>query len=189
MKQCAAVLRRSAQVVRLPASAFQPPNPAAYVHRRAAAQFRSDLFLLRLYPLHIDLNEKLVRMPRVLGPPWLPWPPNPETHDGRHMLLYKAAQAMLANEPDRLRILRTTVFVSKKNVHKLAVVRNRCRTRLIAALRDLVAQEAVIVADRYVYVFLAQARLYSAPISEIADTLRHALKHVSKVQNDVSIDS
>ncbi|WFD03224.1 hypothetical protein MOBT1_001913 [Malassezia obtusa] len=178
LRRALSTARRAAEVVRLPASAFQPPNPAAHVHRRPAAQFRCDMFALQLYPLHLAVHDAQTSMPRALGPPWLPWPPRRETHSARHVRLANAARAALADDPARVRMLRTTVFVSKKQVHKLAVVRNRCRTRLLAALRALVAAEEVPVHDRYVYVFLANAPLYAAPHEAIVAALRRALAHV-----------
>lgn len=178
---------RGVDLVRLPASAFQLPHPAAQVHKRPTARFRHAFFTLSLYPLQLAVPPNATSMPRAFGPPWLPWPPRPETHSARHIRLAEAAQAARAGVPDRVRILRTTVFVSKKEVHKLAVVRNRCRTRLLAALRDLVrADPSVPVCDRtcesdavYVYVFLANAPLYDAPRDAVAGTLRRALAHVA----------
>ncbi|WFC96061.1 hypothetical protein MBRA1_002717 [Malassezia brasiliensis] len=178
-ERMATALRRGAHVVRLPPSALQPPNAAAHVRRRPAAQFRSELFTLQLYPLHLAVPDDATTMPRAFGPPWLPWPPKPETHHARHVRLADAARAALAGDPDRTRILRTTVFVSKKQVHKHAVVRNQCRTRLVATLRDVVRDPAVPVCDVFLYLFHANAALYACPRTDLDATLRRALAAVA----------
>lgn len=146
----ARTLRRGVEMVRLPPSALQPPNPAAYVHKKAAGRYMCDLFALQLYPLQgLAVGPHTRTMPKAIGPSWLPWPPTEATHGAHHVRLANAAFAA-ANNPQapRERFLRTTVFVSKKRVHKLAVVRNRCRTRLTGALRALLAREDMPVRDR-----------------------------------------
>lgn len=186
-ERAAMALRHGAHVVRLPPSALQPPHAAANVRRRPAAQFRSELFSLQLYPLDLTVPDGATTMPRAFGPPWLPWPPKPETHHARHARLANAARAALAGDPDRTRILRTTVFVSKKQVHKHAVVRNRCRTRLIATLRDVVRDPDVPVCDRtcaaahavFLYLFHANASLYACPRADIDAALHRALTAVA----------
>lgn len=141
--------RHAVEVIRLPASALQPPNAAVNVRQRPAVRFANEMFSLQLYPLQgLDVPPGTTAMPKVLGPPWLPWPPHPDTHSAHHIRLAEGARAAVAGDEDRTRYLRTTVFVSKKRVHKLAVLRNQCRTRLLAALRELVTHEDVPVRDR-----------------------------------------
>lgn len=137
-----------ARVVRLPPSALHPPSAAAFTLRPPSAYFRCELFTLHLYPLHAAAVASTraphlpgTRTPAALGPPWLPWPPLRATHEARHL---RRASAAASSE---LRELRTTIFMSKKRVHKHAVVRNRCRTRLMAALRDVVERDGAPVRD------------------------------------------
>ncbi|PKI83368.1 hypothetical protein MVES_002569 [Malassezia vespertilionis] len=124
-------------LTRIPPRALQPPHAAANMNRAPTARYQGPLFSLRLYPLEgIDVGARQQTMPKVYGPPWLPWPPDPATsplRQKRRMRMYIPASNTYH--------LRTTVFVSKKRVHKLAVVRNRCRTQLTSSLKRLVQQE------------------------------------------------
>ncbi|WFD07358.1 hypothetical protein MVES1_002721 [Malassezia vespertilionis] len=146
-------------LTRIPPRALQPPHAAANMNRAPTARYQGPLFSLRLYPLEgIDVGARQQTMPKVYGPPWLPWPPDPATsplRQKRRMRMYIPASNTYH--------LRTTVFVSKKRVHKLAVVRNRCRTQLTSSLKRLVQQEHTPLRTLYAYIFFAFAPLYAAP--------------------------
>ncbi|WFD31801.1 hypothetical protein MSPP1_002840 [Malassezia sp. CBS 17886] len=181
---------RPMKLLRLPASALHPPLPAVDMRARPTATYSSELFSLRVYPLRgLAQLDTVRRTPSVFGPPWLPYPPTRATHEARHFRRRAAAQALAAESQGRSlprgagaqtpRLLRTTVFVSKKRVHKLAVVRSRCRTRLLGALRTLLRAGNTPADERYAYIFAAAAGLYACDMGELQEQLSRALVAVS----------
>lgn len=197
MSAAAALSRPLARVRvdRLPATSLAAVPSAVVKSAGVAAAFQGSHFHMRLLPLaNLEPPPDTTRMPPALGPPWLPYPPDSSTHSPRHMrrleasrlamrlprIMWAAGKDAPADLP--LLLLRTTVFVSKKRVHKLAVARNRCRSRLLEVLRKLVADGGVPVVPRCVYIFNASAELYSAPQSEICSSLRLALERVALAQ-------
>ena len=185
------------QIDRMPPSSISAWPPAADLRRSAPARFSCDLFQLRLFPLlNLEPPAYVRRTPPSLGAPWLPFPPKRSTHKGSNVRR-AAAAAMAAHIPEPvmtvgsnvrgadaaripLLMLRTTVYVSKRRVHKLAVVRNRCRTRLIAALRQVLAEGGVLVRPRMVYIFSAGPQLYGEDMASLCRTMRNALGHVAR---------
>ena len=75
--------------------------------------------------------------------------------------------------------LHTAILIGKKRVHKHAVVRDRCRKRLMAALQALTTRKGVQVYSTYAYIFFGTADLYSATLEDIEQQLRRALGHVA----------
>lgn len=183
------------RIDRMPPSSISAWPPAADLRRSAPARFSCDLFQLRLFPLlNLEPPAFVRRTPPSLGAPWLPFPPQCSTHNGSNVRRAAAsATAARIHEPvmtvgsnvrgaDAARVpllmLRTTVYVSKRRVHKLAVVRNRCRTRLIAALRQVLAEGGVLVRPRMVYIFSAGPQLYGEDMTTLCKTMRTALGYV-----------
>jgi len=130
--------RVRAHVLRLSPAVLQPPNAGVSMNRAPSAVHRCELFGLYLYPMR-PLGHG-AGTPPLLGPPWLPYPPARETHEARHARR-RAAVAARARVP----LLPVAVLISKKRVHKHAVVRNRCRTRLMAALQAVAREGAIPV--------------------------------------------
>lgn len=134
-----ATARSHIRLVPISPAALQPPSAIVKMNCPPALQYRTQLFSLSLYLLHARIDQsRQNRMPPVLGPPWLPFPPSPETHNARHMKRYHELMFDIKHKTPRLY---ASVLISKKRVHKHAVVRNRCRTRLMAALRELIRQD------------------------------------------------
>lgn len=122
-------------------------------------------------------------MPPILGPSWLPFPPSPETHQGRHIRRYLELLQDRENGTPRLH---AGILIGKKRVHKRAVVRNRCKTRLMAALRSVVQHDptlrvhsstshTLLIPPAHAYIFFGTANLYSANMIEIEHELKRAL--------------
>ena len=130
------------RLIPLAPAALQPPSAIVMMHRAPTVQFRTPFFSLQLYPLHSRIEQSRGgRMPPILGPPWLPFPPSPETHQGRHIRRY--LELLEDRENGRPR-LHAGILIGRKRVHKRAVVRNRCKTRLMAALRNTVQQDPTL---------------------------------------------
>lgn len=105
------------------------------------AVHRCELFGLYLYPMRpLPFRTAASAPPPLLGPPWLPDPPTSKTHEARHARRRAAVAAR-----DTVPLLPAAVLISKKRVHKHAVVRNRCRTRLMAALQAVAREVALPV--------------------------------------------
>jgi len=126
-----------ARVLRLSPAVLQPPNAAVSMNRAPSAVHRCELFGLNLYAMRPQGHgARAVAAAPLLGPPWLPSPPARETHEARHMRRHAAAAR------DAVPLVPAAVLISKKRVHKHAVVRNRCRTRLMAALQAVAREVA-----------------------------------------------
>ncbi|SPO26542.1 uncharacterized protein UTRI_04131 [Ustilago trichophora] len=138
------------------AGGFFAPNKSNPSHH--CADFS---VILKPFPRHLtDANGRLDET--KLLPHWLPLPPHPSTHQGRHLrppfyyptlpclpdtISKEAGQDADRWEPlaqpretsklagDSRPILRFFVMSTKKRIHKLAVIRHRTRTRLVTALR------------------------------------------------------
>ena len=171
------VRRPLVRLISLPPAALQPPSAVVMMHRSPTMHYRSNFFSLHIYPLHSRIDQsRASRMPPLLGPSWLPFPPSPDTHESRHMRRYQSAMQDRKNGIPRLH---TAVLIGKKRVHKHAVVRDRCRKRLMAALQALTTRKGVQVHSTYAYIFFGTADLYSATLEDIEQQLRRALGHVA----------
>lgn len=187
-----AVLRTAAKVryERLPPSAYAPPMSVAHLNQKPVSRFSCSLFNLKIYPL-IEYPSR-ERMQPLVGPPWLPLPISLATHSRRHLLRAEAlrmakehtrvVQALPHDHDAATLLLRGTVFISKKNVNRSAVVRSRCRTRLIHALRLVLAAGNVPVMPMHGYVFHGAAALYNVDKAEIISDLRRALVSISRAR-------
>lgn len=92
----------------------------------------------------------------------------------------RVVQALPHDHDAATLLLRGTVFISKKNVNRSAVVRSRCRTRLIHALRLVLAAGNVPVMPMHGYVFHGAAALYNVDQAKIISDLRRALVSTSR---------
>ncbi|WFD27402.1 hypothetical protein MNAN1_002398 [Malassezia nana] len=170
---------RRVQVLRLSPAVLQPPNAAVAMHRPPSAMHRCELFRLHLYSMRSRTKGTEASLPpHLLGPPWLPFPPTRETHEARHLRRAVAASTAITAH-DTVPLLPTAVLISKKRVHKHAVVRNRCRTRLMAALRAVVREVQVSLVPGHAYVFFGTAHLYHVPMERLQQQVEKALVAVS----------
>ncbi|SPO26820.1 uncharacterized protein UTRI_04131_B [Ustilago trichophora] len=119
--------------------------------------------ILKPFPRHLmDASGRLDET--KLLPHWLPLPPHPSTHQGRHLrppFYYPTLPSLpesiskeaghdanrweplaqsVAVPTETRPILRFFVMSTKKRVHKLAVIRHRTRTRLVTAMRTAIAR-------------------------------------------------
>ncbi|WFD23714.1 hypothetical protein MEQU1_002408 [Malassezia equina] len=139
------------------------------------AVHRCELFGLYLHPMRpLHPRTAALTPPPLLGPPWLPDPPTSETHEARHARRRAAVAAR-----DTVPLLPAAVLISKKRVHKHAVVRNRCRTRLMAALQAVAREVALPVVRGHAYVFFGTAYLYHIPMNELQAQVVRALTAVA----------
>ncbi|WFD20069.1 hypothetical protein MCAP1_002313 [Malassezia caprae] len=161
-----------ARVLRLSPAVLQPPHAGVAMNRAPSAVHRCELFGLYLYPMR-PLGHG-AGTPPLLGPPWLPYPPLRETHEARHARR-RAAAAARGVVP----LLPAAVLISKKRVHKHAVVRNRCRTRLMAALQAVAHEEAIPVVPGHAYIFFGTAHLYHTPMAALQAQVARAVTAVS----------
>ncbi len=71
---------------------------------------------------------------------------------------------------------------TKKRIHKLAVIRHRTRTRLVAALRSaLTTASAASRIDhrKNVLMLIANPSAYSRPMDELTTSMHKAISHVA----------
>ena len=171
------------RLVPISPAALQPPSAVVKMNCPPALQYRTQLFSLSLYPLHARIDQpRQNRMPPVLGPPWLPFPPSPDTHNARHIRRYRELMYDIEHKTPRLY---ASILISKKRVHKHAVVRNRCRTRLMAALQQLIRREKDMPVHSctydctyvpvHAYIFFGTSYLFSAESVVIEQEVRRAL--------------
>ncbi|KAL4401997.1 ribonuclease P [Malassezia pachydermatis] len=169
------------RLVRLAPAAFQPPSSMVMMHRPPLAQYRCTYFNLNMYPLRSPPTptSSTTRMPPMLGPTWLPYPPTSSTHEPRHLRRYAAYMNPSTVHTPQCHV---AVMIGKKRVHKHAVVRNRCRTRLLAALQALLQEDrlpALPIHSDVAYVLVGTASIYYAPWTDLQRHLRRALNAVS----------
>ncbi|SHO78558.1 Uncharacterized protein MSYG_2905 [Malassezia sympodialis ATCC 42132] len=163
-----------ARVLRLSPAVLQPPNAAVSMNRAPSAVHRCELFGLNLYAMRPQGHgARAVAAAPLLGPPWLPSPPARETHEARHMRRHAAAAR------DAVPLVPAAVLISKKRVHKHAVVRNRCRTRLMAALQAVAREVAFPVVPGHAYVFFGTAHLYHVPMDVLQAQVGRAMAAVA----------
>ena len=173
---------------RMPPAAYAPPMSVAHISGRPAAKFSSSLFSVKVYPL-IEYSSGS-RVQPLIGPPWLPMPLSRETHDERHIMRAEAltrakehtavVNALPHGRSAPTLLMRGTVFISKKNVNRSAVVRARCRTRLVHALQLLLAQGGVPVLPMHTYIFHGSATLYNIEQAKIIGELQRALSAIAR---------
>ena len=91
------------RLVPISPAALQPPSAVVKMNCPPALQYRTQLFSLSLYPLHARIDQpRQNRMPPVLGPPWLPFPPSPDTHNARHIRRYRELMYDIEHKTPRL---------------------------------------------------------------------------------------
>lgn len=174
--------------------------------------------ILKQFPRHLVDGEGCVVESRLL-PHWLPMPPHPSTHQRRHLRppLYPAPVPFLPtktrDDADRWEpvplaqesssvttddttrpILRVFVLASKKRIHKHAVIRNRVRTRLIAALRTAIFRlqdastdvEGKLDLRRNVLMLVANPTAYAKDMEELVHEMDKALRRVAALPSSAT---
>lgn len=157
------------------------------------------ILILKPYPRHLVGANGEVDEARLL-PPWLPFPPHPATHQGRHLRAtphppppssfptveeqgesdrWEPLPPTITQSPKDRPIMRVLTMSSKKRIHKLAVIRNRARTRLVAALRQalwrLPHPEASLGCKKNVLMIIANPPAYSTDMAQLIDSMEKGL--------------
>ncbi|CDR88550.1 uncharacterized protein SPSC_04377 [Sporisorium scitamineum] len=178
--------------------------------------------ILKQFPRHLVDGKGCIVETRLL-PHWLPKPPHPSTHQLRHLRspLYPAPFSSnktvgeeekregsgrwepipLAQESSSVvegvavrPILRVFVLASKKRIHKRAVIRNRVRTRLVAALRTAIfrLQDANLDVERKLdlrrnaVMLVASPTAYAKDMEALVQEMDKALRRVAALPSPAS---
>lgn len=139
--RAASALARRVRLIRLAPDSIKPPCTVAVMDRPPPVLASSPLFSLHMRPLRAPPEAARPGLPPLVGPAWLPRPPQRATHAPRHLDRWRGAA-------DGETPFYVIVLAGKKRVHKLAVIRNRCRARLVAALRAVVQHERLPILPR-----------------------------------------
>jgi len=162
------------------------------------------ILILKPYPRHLVGADGEVDEARLL-PPWLPFPPHPSTHQGRHLRATPNPSAPspsspveqgegerweplpptpTTESPEERPVMRVLTMSSKKRIHKLAVIRNRARTRLVAALRQalwrLPNPSESLGSKKNVLMIVANPPAYSMAMGQLIDSMEKGLSYVAK---------
>lgn len=190
------------------------PLPHASLHKAAGSFFAADRrnpvhrsadfsLILKPFPRHLVDRKGCIDETRLV-PHWLPLPPHPATHQGRHFRLpFSYPRSSKVHEGDRWEseplvwpvqpaavrpILRVLVLSTKKRIHKLAVIRHRTRTRLVAALRTALFQlqdagtpvDSLLDVRRNVVVIMAERTAYARNMQDLVGEMERALRRFTK---------
>lgn len=147
----------------------------------------SFTFVSMAYPRSRDGTDA-----RQARPSWLPWPPSPATHTKRHLINAPRPTPVRKHTADaddedvrweaapwqaprsRVPVRHILVLCSKKKIHKLAVVRNRVRTRLVAAFRQALKDHSVPI-PAGICIVHAKPAAYDAPMATLVDLMKTSL--------------
>ncbi|PWN93021.1 hypothetical protein FA10DRAFT_263735 [Acaromyces ingoldii] len=81
-------------------------------------------------------------------------------------------------------VVPTLLLVSKKNVHKSAVYRNRCRTRFNAAFRTALESKMFRSGDElaqgHAYIFSIRREVHDAPMLTVVEEVTRALQAIKR---------
>lgn len=181
-----------------------------FVPNRQDPSFHCDDFtmVLKAFPRHLTDNEGCLDE-TMLVPNWLPLPIDPATHQRRHLRSPLYPPSSLSSDSkeageDRWEpisdptslpvsdvvarpILRIFVLSTKKRIHKLAVIRHRTRTRLVAALRTAIFRwqesgsnvESLLDLRRRVIMLIASPTAYAREMEELVGEMDKALRRVT----------
>ncbi|CBQ73733.1 conserved hypothetical protein [Sporisorium reilianum SRZ2] len=199
------------------AGAFFTPDKGNAVH--VCPDF---ILILKPFPRHLVDAKGCIVETKML-PHWLPMPPHPSTHQRRHLVppLYPAPSASnktageeevrdnvdrwepipLAQESPSLGgsdaarpILRVFSLVTKKRIHKRAVIRHRVRTRLLTALRTAIfnLQDAKLDVQgkldlrRNVLMLVAHPSAYAKDMEALVREMEKAVRRVAALPSAAS---
>ncbi|KAN0065125.1 hypothetical protein ACQY0O_001622 [Thecaphora frezii] len=71
------------------------------------------------------------------------------------------------------------VFTGKKTTHKLAVIRHRCQSKLMAAFRQAINSRVDAQAFEGVWVVHAYPQCYTCPTEGLVSEMNAALRHIA----------